>query len=210
MRILTTTAIFFVMSCAGLFSQSASAQTLNACPNVQMGNQGAVPAIYSDCSIETTDGTPGFHLTMYFVGGFVYADGREGDWFEPAPVGDEPIGRWDGLDLLVEDMGRGYTGSCSDMSPNPIVNTSVTAVDGNVYCMRISNRDGRQFWLKGTANVPDTANVLSSTWTNASVSTNQPGVGAPITPVPALPLWALWVLAGVAGMFGANRLRKQS
>ena len=129
------------------------------------------------------------------------------DMFDPTPTGDVPVGEFDGLDLAVEDMGPNYTGTCSDMAASiPTISDDPSLVDGNVYCTRLSNTEGNQVWLRGTAD------VAGNTWKDPIVLTNQPGVGTPYrpastVPVPVLPFWGLLSLAGLIGLFGFRKLQ---
>ena len=200
----------FILALFALFSTSVLAQDLRVCPNVQVGgwmNGGEIySAIYSDCTVQAGGGGP-FHIFMSFFGDDVYSDGDLPDGFDPTPTGDVPVGEYDGLDYATEDMGPTYTGTCSDMAASiPTLSGDPSLVDGNVYCARLSNTEGNQLWVRGTAD------VAGNTWKDPIVLTNQPGVGTPYrpgstVPVPVLPFWGLLSLAGLIGLFGFRKLR---
>ena len=148
----------FILALFALFSTSVLAQDLRVCPNVQVGgwmNGGVIySAMYSDCTMQAEGGGDQFHIFMSFFGGDVYSDGSYATELDPTPTGDVPVGEWDGLDLVVEDMGPNYTGTCSDMAASIPTRFNVAPlVDGNVYCSRISNIEGNQLWLRGTVDV---------------------------------------------------------
>jgi hypothetical protein len=196
----------FILALFALFSTSVLAQDLRVCPNVQVGEWLSNPAIYSDCTTQSGGGGPS-HIFMSFFGGDVYSDGDLPDGFDPTPTGDVPFGEFDGLDYATEDMGPTYTGTCSDMAASiPTLSADPSLVDGNVYCARLSNTEGNQLWVRGTAD------VAGNTWKDPIVLTNQPGVGTPYrpastVPVPVLPFWGLLSLAGLIGLFGFRKLR---
>jgi len=203
----------FILALFALFSTSVLAQDLRVCPNVQVGGWkfgGAIySAIYSDCTVQSGGEGP-FHMFMSFFTGDVYSDGDLPANLDPTPTGDVPVGEYDDLDYATEDMGPTYTGTCSDMAASiPTLSADPSLVDGNVYCARLSNIEGNQVWLRGTAD------VAGNTWKDPIVLTNQPGVGTPYSPaspastvpVPVLPFWGLLSLAGLIGLFGFRKLR---
>ena len=196
-----------IVALFAMFSTSVLAQDLRVCPNVQVGVWDGVPTIYSDCTMQPAGGGDGLHVFMGFDN-LVGMEGAQPGDFDPTPVGDVPIGtEYDGLDFVTEDMGPTYTGTCNDMVASIPTNTeAVPRVDGNVYCARISNKEGNQLWLRGTVD------VAGNTWKDPIVLTNQPGVGTPYrpastVPVPVLPFWGLLSLAGLTGLFGLRKLR---
>ena len=199
----------FILALFALFSTSVLAQDLRVCPNVQVGEWRGLPAIYSDCTMEPVGGGDGLYVLMGFGDTLVGMEGGAPSDFDPTPVGDVPVGtEFDTLDFVVEDMGPNYTGTCSDMAASipTFDNGVVPRVDGNVYCGRLSNIEGNQVWLRGTAD------VAGNTWKDPIVLTNQPGVGTPYrpastVPVPVLPFWGLLSLAGLIGLFGFRKLR---
>jgi hypothetical protein len=197
----------FILALFALFSTSVLAQDLRVCPNVQVGEWLGSPSIYSDCTLQPNGGGAQFHIFMSVFGGDVYSDGDLPDGFDPTPTGDVPFGEFDGLDYATEDMGPTYTGTCSDMAASiPTLSADPSLVDGNVYCARLSNTEGNQLWVRGTAD------VAGNTWKDPIVLTNQPGVGTPYrpastVPVPVLPFWGLLSLAGLIGLFGFRKLR---
>ena len=182
----------FILSLFAMFSTSVLAQDLRVCPNVQVGEAvdppAIYPAIYSDCTIQNNGGGPALHVTLLNTSGAVIPNAIPPANFDPTPTGDVPLGtEFDGLDLVAEDMGPNYTGTCSDMAASiptfDLANTTPFAVDGNVYCGRISNTEGNQVWLRGTAD------VAGNTWKDPIVLTNQPGVGTPYSPISPGVLW---------------------
>ena len=198
----------FILALFALFSTSVLAQDLRVCPNVQVGKWLSLPAIYSDCTIQPNGGGFEFPVMMAFsVPNGVYIDGSAPAELDPKPTGDVPFGEFDLLDLVAEDMGPIYTGTCSDMAASiPTLSGDPSLVDGNVYCARLSNTEGNQLWVRGTAD------VAGNTWKDPIVLTNQPGVGTPYyakatVPVPVLPFWGLLSLAGLIGLFGFRKLR---
>ena len=209
----------FILALFALFSTSVLAQDLRVCPNVQVGEyvNGAnsvsavlTPVIYSDCSIEPAGGGNSDHVVLAFDTPLVGLGIVAAPIFGTTPVGDVPLGVANGLDFVVEDMGPNYSGTCSDMAASiptfDLANTTPVAVDGNVYCGRISNIEGNQVWVRGTVD------VAGNTWKDPIVLTNQPGVGTPYrpkatVPVPVLPFWGLLSLAGLIGLFGFRKLR---
>ena len=198
----------FILAFFALFSTSVLAQDLRVCPNVQVGEWGGLPAIYSDCTMEPVGGGDGLYVLMGFGDTLVGMEGGAPSDFDPTPVGDVPVGtEFDDLDRATEDMGPNYTGTCNDMAaPIPSETLGIPQVDGNVYCGRLSNIEGNQVWLRGTAD------VAGNTWKDPIVLTNQPGVGTPYrpkatVPVPVLPFWGLLSLAGLIGLFGFRKLR---
>ena len=210
----------FILALFALFSTSVLAQDLRVCPNVQVGEYvyGAnsvsavlTPVIYSDCSIEPAGGGNSDHVVLAFDTPLVGLGIVAAPIFGTTPVGDVPLGVANGLDFVVEDMGPNYSGTCSDMAASiPTLSfANPSLVDGNVYCGRLSNIEGNQVWLRGTAD------VAGNTWKDPIVLTNQPGVGTPYSPaspastvpVPVLPFWGLLSLAGLIGLFGFRKLR---
>ena len=198
----------FILAFFALFSTSVLAQDLRVCPNVQVGEWGGLPAIYSDCTMEPVGGGDGLYVLMGFGDTLVGMEGGAPSDFDPTPVGDVPVGtEFDDLDRATEDMGPNYTGTCNDMAASiPSTGTNLVSVDGNVYCTRISNKEGNQLWLRGTLD------WAGNTWKDPIVLTNQPGVGTPYrpkatVPVPVLPFWGLLSLAGLMGLFGFRKLR---
>ena len=207
----------FILALFALFSTSVLAQDLRVCPNVQVGEYvyGAnsviallTPAIYSDCSIEPAGGGISDHVVLAFDTPLVGLGVVAAPIFGTTPVGDVPLGVANGLDAVVEDMGPNYSGTCSDMAASiptlSLANPSL--VNGNVYCARLSNIEGNQVWVRGTAD------VAGNTWKDPIVLTNQPGVGTPYrpastVPVPVLPFWGLLSLAGLLGLLGFRKLR---
>ena len=203
-----------VVACLAM-TASLQAQTVNSCPNVTVGTLSVesnedTAAIYSDCSMESPEADPGFHLAMYArTNSSVEADGLSDIEFTPAPVADAPYGRWNGKDFVVEDMGSSYVGTCADMSPEIQANAlgGIDAVGGHVYCTRVTNTDGNSIWIRGTWD------ETAQTWRAPIVVTNQPGVGTPVEtsrpamPVPTLPLPALWILGALAGLIGIWQFR---
>ena len=197
----------FILALFALFSTSAWAQDLRVCPNVQVGDWNGTPTIYSDCTIQPEGGGAQFHISLFLIAGVV-ANAVLSIDLDPTPTGDLPVGtEFDGLDLVAEDMGPNYTGTCSDMAaPIPSEILGIPQVDGNVYCGRISNIEGNQVWVRGTLD------LAGNTWKDPIVLTNQPGVGTPYrpastVPVPVLPFWGLLSLAGLIGLFGFRKLR---
>ena len=203
----------FILALFAMFSTSVLAQDLRVCPNVQVGEWLSPPAIYSviysDCTTQVSGGGPALHVMLANISGLVFSGARFPDDFDPTPTGDVPFGEYDGLDMVAEDMGPNYTGTCSDMAasiPTLDINNPPFAVDGNVYCGRTSNIEGNQLWVRGTAD------VAGNTWKDPIVLTNQPGIGTPYyakatVPVPVLPFWGLLSLAGLIGLFGFRKLR---
>ena len=200
----------FILALFALFSTSVLAQDLRVCPNVQVGEWRGLPAIYSDCTIQQTGGGPALHVALMNVSGAVIPNADSPADFDPTPTGDVPVGEYDDLDYATEDMGPTYTGTCSDMAASiPTLSGDPSLVDGNVYCARLSNTEGNQLWVRGTAD------VAGNTWKDPIVLTNQPGVGTPYSPaspastvpVPVLPFWGLLSLAGLIGLFGFRKLR---
>jgi hypothetical protein len=193
---------------ASMFANSVLSQTLSSCPNVTIGATTSGAAIYSDCSL-SVGSTAGYHPTMaFFDGTRINQNAYPANNFTPAPAGDVPIGQFDGQDRVAEDMGVGYTGNCTDMtSPYPTTPSSaLQAVDGHVYCYRITNSAGNSLWIRGTAD------IAGSTWLSPLVITNQAVVVTPSptagTPVPTLPLFGLGILVSVLGLFGLSKLRQ--
>ena len=45
-----------ILALFAMFSTSVLAQDLRLCPNVQVGEAGSLPAIYSDCTVEPFGG----------------------------------------------------------------------------------------------------------------------------------------------------------
>jgi hypothetical protein len=198
----------FILALFAMFSTSVLAQDLRVCPNVQVGKWLSLPSIYSDCTIQPNGGGFEFPVMMAFsVPNGVYINGSAPAELDPTPTGDVPFGEFDGLDMVAEDMGPNYTGTCSDMAASiPTSGSNPSSVDGNVYCSRFSNTEGNQVWLRGTVD------VAGNTWKDPIVLTNQPGVGTPYrpkatVPVPVLPFWGLLSLAGLIGLFGFRKLR---
>ena len=198
----------FILALFAMFSTSVLAQDLRVCPNVQVGVRDGEPAIYSDCTVQPAGGGPQFHIFLsLFLDGFVLSDGDLPDNLDPAPTGDVPFGTHDILDYAIEDMGPNYTGTCNDMVASIPTNGGLPeAVNGSVYCTRLSNTEGNQLWLRGTLD------VAGNTWKDPIMLTNQPGVGTPYSPkatvpVPVLPFWGLLSLAGLIGLFGFRKFR---
>ena len=199
----------FILALFAMFSTSVLAQGLRVCPNVQVDEALSVPVIYSDCTIQPAGGGPSVHVLLLFLTAppEVGLSGLSAADFDRTPTGDIPFGEFDGIDLVTEDMGPNYTGTCSDMAAAiPTLGSSTPSVDGNVYCGRLSNIEGNQVWVRGTLD------VAGNTWKDPIVLTNQPGVGTPYSPkatvpVPVLPFWGLLSLAGLIGLFGFRKLR---
>ena len=90
-------------------------------------------------------------------------------------------------------MGPNYTGTCNDMAASIPTDCEPPAVDGNVYCARLSNIEGNQVWLRGTVD------VAGNTWKDPIVLTNQPGVGTPYSPRPCAVLCSISGCCGYGG-----------
>ena len=110
---------------------------------------------------------------MRFDGTSVRFDDLLPDVFDPSPLVMFPLGQWDELDFVVEDMGPNYTGTCNDMVAS--IPTDPGAPDGGWerVLRSLSNIEGNQLWLRGTVD------VAGNTWKDPIVLTNQPGVGTP-------------------------------
>ena len=195
----------FILALFVMFSPSVLAQDLRVCPNVQVGALGSIPVIYSDCTMDI-EGASNYYIVMAFSN-LVGVDAFPATVLDPAPVGNVTVGTYDASDLVTEDMGPNYTGTCNDMVASiPTYRGAIPKVEGNVYCGRISNTEGNQLWFRGTVD------VAGNTWKDPIMLTNQPGVGTPYyakatVPVPVLPFWALLSLAGLIGLFGFRKFR---
>ena len=171
----------FILALFVMLSPSVLAQDLRVCPNVQVGGVGSIPAIYSDCAMDI--GAGNFYIVMAFSN-LVGLDAHLAAALDPAPVGNVTVGTYDASDLVTEDMGPNYTGTCNDMVASiPTFTGAIPKVEGNVYCGRISNTEGNQLWLRGTLD------VAGNTWKDPIMLTNQPGVGTPYSPIGPGVLW---------------------
>ena len=195
----------FILALFAMFSTSVLAQDLRVCPNVQVSVVGSSPVIYSDCTMNI-EGVGNYSILMFY-NNKVGVDALLAVTLDPAPVGNVTVGTYGESDLVTEDMGPNYTGTCNDMVASIPADTGVIPkVEGNVYCGRISNIEGNQLWLRGTLD------VAGNTWKDPIALTNQPGVGTPYSPkatvpVPVLPFWGLLSLAALIGLFGFRKFR---
>lgn len=200
-------------------SATATAQTITACGNVQVGDRLTFDkGVYSDCAMTWPSAPsrdrPYLSYTPPSEGpatvGIQIVESAD---LSPSPVATDLFGTFDFIDGVVEDMGPGYAGDCSDMDPNPTLNVQIfDVIDGNVYCGRYSSDTGASILIRGTVegsseSFRDPAAFVVTASTPDDSTPDDPAA-EPATPVPALPLFGLFVLVGLVASLGRRGLSK--
>ena len=155
-------------------TQSAGAQTLADCPSQQVGSLptlGKVSAFYSECSSKESSTSGEYHWALVINSGTsdVELTRQLAAEFVPAPASSTSIGVLSPLKFGLSDMGRSYTGNCSEVTATAM---SAAQADLNTYCGWAESDSGQKILLKAT--------LTKGSFTDASVkTTDTDGDGQP-------------------------------